>query len=133
MKINPLTCIDFYKSGHRKQYPAGTNLVYSNFTPRSDRLAKKGIMYDGKIVFFGLQYFVKSFLIETFNTEFFQKPKEEVIAKELLQFHNLRDKGMACNEEDYWDIRSSFLYAEISHKQLRKEIKQKFRRNKIND
>ena len=92
MRFNPLTCIDFYKSDHRKQYPAGTNLVYSNFTPRSDRLAKKGVMYDGKIVFFGLQYFIKSFLIETFNSEFFQKPKEEVVNRYKRRLDNALGK-----------------------------------------
>lgn len=92
MRFNPLTCIDFYKSDHRKQYPTGTNLVYSNFTPRSDKLARKGSMYDGKIVFFGLQYFVKSFLIETFNTEFFQKPKEEVVTRYKRRLDNALGK-----------------------------------------
>lgn len=41
MKINPLHCIDFYKADHRRQYPEGTTLVYSNFTARSDKLAQK--------------------------------------------------------------------------------------------
>lgn len=92
MRIFPLHAIDFYKSGHRKQYPTGTNLVYSNFTPRSDRLAKKGGMYDGKIVFFGLQYFIKSFLIETFDSEFFQKPKKEVVARYKRRLDNALGK-----------------------------------------
>jgi len=88
MNINPLTCIDFYKADHRRQYPEGTTMVFSNFTPRSDKLAKKSSMYDGKIVFFGLQYFIKSFLIESWNKEFFQKPKEEVIAKYKRRLDN---------------------------------------------
>lgn len=92
MRINPLTCIDFYKSDYRKQYPVGTNLVYSNFTPRSDKLARKSVMYDGKIVFFGLQYFIKSFLMETFNTEFFQKPKEEVVSRYKRRLDNALGK-----------------------------------------
>jgi len=37
MKINPLMLIDFYKADHRRQYPEGTELVYSNFTPRKSR------------------------------------------------------------------------------------------------
>ena len=81
MNINPLHAIDFYKSDHRRQYPEGTELVYSNFTPRSDHLAKKSSLYDGKVVMFGLQYFIKSFLIETWNKGFFEKPKVEVVAK----------------------------------------------------
>lgn len=50
VKINPLTAIDFYKADHRRQYPEGTTLVYSNLTPRSDHLANKSSVYDGKIV-----------------------------------------------------------------------------------
>lgn len=81
MKINPLTAIDFYKADHRRQYPEGTELVYSNFTPRS---VKHGPHVEGvneKVVFFGLQYFIKWFLIDTFNDEFFKQPKEKVVAK----------------------------------------------------
>jgi len=88
MNINPLNCIDFYKADHRRQYPEGTTLVYSNFTPRSDRLALKSSVYDGKVVFFGLQYFIKSFLIETWNKEFFNKPKEEVISRYKRRMDN---------------------------------------------
>ncbi|MFX6735654.1 hypothetical protein ABTH07_16060, partial [Acinetobacter baumannii] len=40
IKLNPLNAIDFYKADHRRQYPAGTEYVYANFTPRSSRLAK---------------------------------------------------------------------------------------------
>ena len=40
MKLRAITLQDFYKSGHIFQYPEKTELVYSNYTPRSDRLAK---------------------------------------------------------------------------------------------
>lgn len=93
MKFNPLTCIDFYKAGHRQQYPAGTNFVYSNFTPRSDKLALKSSIYDGNIVFFGLQYFIKSFLIDSWNEQFFNKPKEEVVSKYKRRMDNALGKG----------------------------------------
>jgi nicotinamide phosphoribosyltransferase len=80
--INPLTQADFYKTGHIFQYPKGTELVYSNFTPRSARLAPViPELYDNKIVWFGLQGFVKSFLIDTWNKNFFQQPKEKVVAR----------------------------------------------------
>ena len=78
MKINPLTAIDFYKVSHRPQYPEGTNFIYCNFTPRSNKLSNLPDKND-KIVFFGLQYFIKDFLIEGFNDNFFNKPKEEVV------------------------------------------------------
>ena len=80
MNINPLTAIDFYKTDHRRQYPENTTEVYSNFTPRSGKLAKVlWDHYDNKVVFFGFQYFLRSFLIEAWNDGFFSKPKEEVL------------------------------------------------------
>lgn len=79
MKTRPLTQLDFYKTGHMKQYPEGTTLVYSNLTPRSVKYLPKIEGTDDKVVFFGLQYFIKDFLIEKFNNEFFSKPKEEVV------------------------------------------------------
>lgn len=82
MRINPLTCIDFYKSGHIFQYPEGTELVYSNFTARSDKLRNiPDDIWTGKLVFFGLQYFIRSFLIEAWNVNFFQKPKDFVVGR----------------------------------------------------
>lgn len=72
---NPLHQIDFYKADHRRQYPEGTTLVYSNCTPRKSRV-------DGvdEIVFFGLQYFVKEYLLRQWDEGFFKRPKEEVMA-----------------------------------------------------
>jgi len=82
MKINPLTAIDFYKADHRRQYPEGTTEVYANFTPCSSRLARVlPDRFDDRVVFFGLQYFIKDFLIEAWNTQFFQQPKEKVVAR----------------------------------------------------
>lgn len=80
MKKNPLTAIDFYKADHRRQYPEGTTEVYANFTPRASRLAKVLDEYfDNKVVFFGLQYFIKDFLQEVWIKEFFEQPKEQVL------------------------------------------------------
>jgi nicotinamide phosphoribosyltransferase len=82
MKIDPIQAIDFYKSGHVFQYPENTTAVYSNFTPRSGRLAQKsGTAADKGIVWFGLQGFIKWFLIDCFNENFFYQPLEDVIAK----------------------------------------------------
>ncbi|UUZ75450.1 nicotinate phosphoribosyltransferase [Polaromonas sp. P1(28)-13] len=72
---------DFYKAGHPSQYPPKTEYVYSNFTARSDTHAKVSVLFDHKAVWFGLQGFVKWFLIDTWNSQFFNKPKAEVIAK----------------------------------------------------
>jgi nicotinamide phosphoribosyltransferase len=79
MRLNPLTAIDFYKADHRRQYPEKTEYVYSNFTPRSGRLAPVLESYDDRVVFFGLQGFIKHFLIETWNREFFNQPKTDIL------------------------------------------------------
>lgn len=71
----PILLKDFYKTDHRRQYPEGTEYVYSNFTARGSRLP--GV---DNVVVFGIQYFVKEYLIRQFNEEFFNKPKDEVIA-----------------------------------------------------
>jgi|2_EtaG_2_1085320.scaffolds.fasta_scaffold22050_2 nicotinamide phosphoribosyltransferase len=82
MNINPLTSIDFYKAGHIRQYPEGTTELYSNFTPRSCALSNINYeFFDGKVVFFGIQYFIKSFLIDSWKKEFFFKDKIKVIEK----------------------------------------------------
>lgn len=73
---NPMNLCDGYKVDHRNQYPEKTELVYSNWTPRKSRIP--GI---DKVVFFGLQYFIKEYLIKTFDRDFFQQPKDEVIRK----------------------------------------------------
>lgn len=81
MNINPLTAIDFYKADHRSQYPKGTTEVYANFTPRSNRLANMPKSHDDKIVFFGLQYFIKDFLIESWDIGFFSLEKNYVVER----------------------------------------------------
>jgi len=72
----PMNLCDGYKVDHRRQYPEGTELVYSNWTPRKSRI--EGI---DKVVFFGLQYFIKKYLVETFDRDFFGQPKSTVIKK----------------------------------------------------
>ncbi len=73
--MNPLLKTDFYKIDHRRQYPVGTNKIYSNFTSRQSRTDMDGI------VFFGLKAFVNKYLIEDFNDNFFNQNKETLIAE----------------------------------------------------
>lgn len=80
--MNTILATDAYKITHAEFFPRGTNLVYSNFTPRSSKLANTvASAFDDKIVFFGLQGFIKEFLIDAWNTNFFNKPKEEVVGE----------------------------------------------------
>lgn len=91
MKINPVLAKDFYKVGHKFQYPANTSLVYSNFTPRSDHLSTNPFK-DGKMVFFGLQGVLKWLLQDVWNEGFFEKPKEEVVAAYKRRIDNALGK-----------------------------------------
>lgn len=79
----PLTLIDFYKADHRSQYPEGTTTVFSNWTPRKSRIEDID-----SVVFFGLQYFVKEYLITRWNGDFFDRPREEVVAKYARRMRN---------------------------------------------
>lgn len=81
MKLTALNLIDFYKSGHRPQYPSGTELVYSNFTPRSGRLAPVLKDWDGKVVVFGIQYLIIEYLVTVFNDTFFDCDKNQTVAE----------------------------------------------------
>jgi nicotinamide phosphoribosyltransferase len=72
--MNPLLLTDGYKTGHHQQYPKGTTLVYSNFTPRSNKYAPKGC---DQVVSFGQQMVMQQ-IHEAFQKEFFSKPKYEV-------------------------------------------------------
>lgn len=82
MRINPLTAIDFYKADHRRQYPAGTTEVYANYTPRTHRKGGPLPGTDGgsEVLFFGLQFFIKDFLLGAWEQEFFRQDKSKVVA-----------------------------------------------------
>ena len=76
MQILPILNQDGYKVDHRRQYPKNSTLVFGNLTARGTRV--KG---QDKVVIFGLQYFIKRYLIEDWNSNFFAKDIEEVVAK----------------------------------------------------
>ena len=76
MLTNPLLMIDFYKATHSEQYPKGLTRMVSYYTPRMSRLGDVD-----KVTLFGLQAFIKEYLIEGFNTYFFNRPIEEVVAE----------------------------------------------------
>lgn len=81
MKLNAATLSDGYKLSHGKMYADGTTMVYSNLTPRSDRIHKKNAteFYDGKLVWVGAQGAIRE-IHEAFE-EFFKSPKEKVVGR----------------------------------------------------
>lgn len=68
---------DGYKLDHRRQYPNGTERVYSNWTPRSCKFFPEAS--EGAVVF-GIQYFIKEYLIKQMNEGFFSQPKDKVVS-----------------------------------------------------
>ncbi len=76
MNTLPLLLCDFYKTVHSEQYPMGVTKIVSYFTPRMSRLEG-----EDKLIMFGLQSFIKQYLIDCFNNDFFNKSKEVVMAE----------------------------------------------------
>lgn len=74
MKLIPTLLCDFYKIGHRVQYPEGTEVVYSTWTPRSGKHSN-GLE---KVVAFGFQGVLQE-IRELFASEFFNRSKDDVV------------------------------------------------------
>lgn len=73
-KINPFLLADAYKLGHVFQFPKNILSVYTNFTPRKSRISGTDFT-----IFFGLQAFIKEYIIDTFNENFFSLTEEEAV------------------------------------------------------
>lgn len=86
--IAAINMTDFYKTTHHTMYPKNTTKVYSNFTARISRF--EGI---DKVVVFGVQYFIKDFLLRRFNESFFKQPKEKVLKQYQRRMDNALGVG----------------------------------------
>lgn len=83
-RINPALQVDGYKLSHPFQYPPGIEMVYSNFTPRNSRRDDG----DDFVVAFGFQFFLMEYLVDQWNTGFFQRPKDEVLREYKRRIDN---------------------------------------------
>lgn len=99
--MNPLLLTDGYKVDHRRQYPDGTTLVYSNWTPRKSRIENVD-----EVVFFGLQYFIKKYILHDFEEYFFKQPKEEVVKQYARRINNYLGENQVGTKhiEDLHDL-----------------------------
>ncbi|MCQ8820601.1 nicotinate phosphoribosyltransferase [Pseudoalteromonas agarivorans] len=68
---------DVYKEFHSRAYHPDVSEVYANFTSRSGKLSN--IEKNDRVAFVGLQYFIKSYLLEEWN-EFFKLDKATAVA-----------------------------------------------------
>lgn len=91
--MNPITLIDGYKLDHRRQYPADTRRVYSNWTPRSSRIEGQD-----RVVFFGLQAFLEKYLTDLMSSEFFQQPANKVCGSYLNRVNAYLGHNQIGNE-----------------------------------
>jgi len=73
---NPMLLTDFYKTIHHMCYAQGMTKLVSYWTPRMTRKEDMD-----KVVMFGLQPFLKKYLIEYFNENFFNKDKGSLISE----------------------------------------------------
>ncbi len=73
LRINPLITGDQYKQLHYLMSPPGTTKVYSNLTPRKSRI--DGVNH---AVVFGIQYWLKEYLLTQWNEQFFAEPWSKV-------------------------------------------------------
>lgn len=87
-KINPMLLIDFYKAVHAEMLPKDITKSVSYFTPRMSRVR----MWD-KVVMFGLQGFIKTYLIDYFNNEFFSRSFDEVMS----EYRRIMDASLGKN------------------------------------
>ncbi|UUV45973.1 nicotinamide phosphoribosyl transferase [Bacillus phage vB_BanS-Thrax1] len=101
--ILPATLLcDFYKLSHREQYPNNTEIIYSTFTPRSN----KYFPIADKIVVFGIQAFIKKYLINYFNKNFFRRRKEDVIAEyeRVVRFSLGKNNPDSTHIKELWEL-----------------------------
>ena len=78
-----INATDGYKIGHHNQMPPEVFYQLNNFTPRKTR--RKNVK---KIMWFGLQFFTKKYIIEGFQKTFFDQPKAVAIAKYKRRIDN---------------------------------------------
>lgn len=72
---------DGYKLGHGNMYADGTTMVYSNLTPRSDKIYRRNCtrFYDGKLVAVGMEAAIAE--LHEIWEEFFFMPKDKAVAR----------------------------------------------------
>lgn len=83
MELSPIFAIDGYKTSHKPQYPAGTEKVYGNFTPRGNKYFKSPFFARRKggspLIWAGTQAMILQWLVKGFNQHFFGQDKTRVV------------------------------------------------------
>lgn len=92
---------DTYKQCHLRMYPKGLTKLVSYWVPRRSMLKSQD-----KMVFFGLQAFIKEYLITYFKENFFDLPKEEMLKMyaDSMDVQIGRDNYDIENVEELYDL-----------------------------
>lgn len=93
MKVFAPHMVDVYKLNHAAMYALGTDFLYSNLTPRSDKHFKGAMGYDHKMVVFGTQGSIME-IVEDWNDSFFSQPKEKVIRRYTRRLNSVLGNGV---------------------------------------
>ena len=94
IRVNPLALIDAYKADHVTQYIDGTEEIYSNMTPRSNKYAKSLSPHmSDKVVHFNLQGLLIAYVI-AMNEQFFNLPKDVAINQYRRRMDKVFGKGV---------------------------------------
>ena len=72
--IDPMLMCDFYKTVHSDMIAPGMTKSVSYYTPRMSRVKRWN-----KVVNFGLQMFIKTYLIDVFNRNFFEREEDQLL------------------------------------------------------
>ena len=76
LDMNPMLLCDTYKTVHNMMYPEGLEYLVSYWVPRKSYFEKEG---NQKMVWFGLQAFIKEYLVDYFEKNFFKKNLKSVL------------------------------------------------------
>lgn len=105
---NALLLKDFYKSVHSEMLPKGMTKSVSYFTPRMSRINRWT-----HVVNFGLQAFIKTWLINYFKENFFERSREDVVDEYQYYIENTLGKGVCDFEKIEKLHRKGYLPIEI--------------------
>lgn len=97
-KENPIMFADWYKPSHISMYDKRSEIVQDNMTPRNMKHFIHFADNDQRVMMAGLQGFIKWFLIDMFDENFFKKSKEEAIE----QYKEICDLSIGPNMVETW-------------------------------
>lgn len=99
VKSNPMLDKDYYKEFHGRCLPKNMTKSVSYFTPRKSRVK----MWN-EVVVHGYQAFIKKYLIDDWNINFFGRPKNEVVDEYARIIENTMGKVDKTRVEKLHDL-----------------------------